>query len=116
MTIVPVGTLDKNPRNLPYHFKSMSVISYAKLSASFYFWRLVQTLEKAAQQNGRILVPSECFHWRRKEQLRDFHITIFKKGFYQVLPSELSEIENKKYLRLAAKEYEADPEEIHNMI
>jgi hypothetical protein len=107
MTIVPAGKLDKDPRNLPYHFKSISVISFSKSCASFYFWRLVQTLEKAAQQNGRILVPSECFHWRRKEVLKDFHITIFKKGFYQVFPSELSEIENKKYLRLAqSNEYE----------
>jgi hypothetical protein len=101
MTIVPAGSLDKNPRNLPYHFKSMSVIAYAKVSANFYFWRLVQTLEKAAKQNGRILVPSECFHWKRKEVLQDFYITIFKKGFYQVYPSDLREIEKNKYLRLA---------------
>jgi hypothetical protein len=106
MTLVPVGMFDKNPRNLPYHFKSMSIYAYSKITAKFYFWRLVQTTEIAAKQNGRILAPSECFHWRRKEALRDFYITIFKKGFYQVCYSDLNEKEKKKYLMLAqSKDY-----------
>lgn len=105
MTIVPADILDKDPRNLPYHFKSMSIVAYYKASAKYYFWRLVKTIEDAAKQNGKILVPSECLHWRKKKALKDFHITVFKKGFYQVRITELSENEKREYLSLASNEY-----------
>jgi hypothetical protein len=110
MTIVPEKALDKDPSTLPFYFKSMPVVAYSKLSSKYYFWKLVKLIEQAARMYGNVLVPATCFHWQRKEALKEYRLIIFKKGFYQLSINDLTRKEKENYLRLIQEqEYTESP-------
>lgn len=108
MTIVPDGKLDKDVTTLPYHFPRMPLVKYCKLSAEYHYWKSVRLLEQAAAQSGKVLVPAECLHWRRKARLTDCQLNVYRRSFYQLTLDQLTDQERKKYLELAAEQAAAE--------
>lgn len=102
-SIVPASKIKKDVTKLPYHFPSFPLVKYCKLSAEYHFWKAVRMLEQAAQQNGKILVPTSCLHWKRKKQLQANLILVYGRSFYQLAPDELTEAEKSKYAEVVAK-------------
>lgn len=104
MTIVPFSKIEKDPSTLPYHYPSIPVVKYSKLAVEYHYWKAVSILEQAARQNGKLLIPASCIHWKRKKQLQGVLLMVYKRTFYQMSYEELTETEKKKYLELVVVE------------
>jgi hypothetical protein len=101
-SIVPNSKIQKDVTKLPFHFPSFPLVKYCKLSAEYHFWKAVRMLEQAVQQNGKILVPTSCLHWKRKKQFQGNILHVYGRSFYQLAPEELSRAERTKYDQVVA--------------
>lgn len=96
-SVLPQQKTFSDPRQLLYHFPSISAIRYSKLASEFYHRKMIEIAEEMARLNGRILVPSCCIHWKRKADIEEkYKIKIGKHMFYILEPSKLTDNEKSK--------------------
>src|SRR5690625_1345195 len=97
ISIIPKHANQTDPRQLLYHYPSMSAIRYAKLSSNFYHWKMVEIAEELARIQNMLLVPSPVLHWRKKQDIEEKHkIKIGKHMYYLVEPEKLTKSEKNK--------------------
>lgn len=97
MSIVPIGKTEKNPQHLLYHFPSMHPVQFQKMSRDYHYWKEVSAAESVARISGKLLVPSKCLHWERKERFRNRMLRIQRTNYYVLSRSEMTAIEIEKY-------------------
>lgn len=105
LTIVPREKIDKNPETLLFHFPSIHPVQYTKMHAEYYKWKAIQAAESTAAACGFALVPSDCFHWRRKSNMSKRRVKIGKQSFFTLKINELSESEYLKYQYHCVEKY-----------
>jgi uncharacterized membrane protein len=95
-SLVPARYKEKDPRNLLYHFPSMPIVKFAKITQKFYFFKQLEVAQDIVNRMGYILLPSVCMHWERVKQFTDRRIKIGRNSFFMMKPEELTDTENRK--------------------
>ncbi|KAF0994414.1 hypothetical protein V2J23_00790 [Geobacillus thermoleovorans] len=95
-SLVPEHYKDKDPRTLLYHFPSIPVVKFAKITQRFYFFKQLEVAQDIANRLGYILVPSVCMHWERVKTFADRRVRIGRNSFFMMRPNELTELEHRK--------------------
>jgi hypothetical protein len=95
-SLVPARYKEKDPRNLLYHFPSIPVVKFAKITQKFYFFKQLEVAQDIVNRMGYILLPSVCMHWERVKQFADRRIKIGRNSFFMMKPDELTETERRK--------------------
>lgn len=96
MTIVPANKL-QDPQHLLYNFPSIHPVRYQKMSREYYYWKIINTVEQAVKMLGHYLVPGNCIHYERKQQLKSRRVIIQKKVFYVLEEKEMTKVELSKF-------------------
>jgi hypothetical protein len=98
VSIIPNSVYQSDPRQMLYHFPSMSAVKYAKMASTFYHWKMVQTAEELVKIHGQYLIPSSCIHWKRKEDIDlKKKIKIGKHVYYILRLDEMTDKEKEKF-------------------
>lgn len=95
-SLVPQHYKDKDPRTLLYHFPSIPVVKFAKITQRFYFFKQLEIAQDIVNRMGYILLPSACMHWERVKQFADRRIRIGRNSFFMMKTEELTEAEKRK--------------------
>lgn len=96
-SIVSPEKTAKDRSTLAYHFPSMPLVKYAKMAREYFFWKHVETAENMAFMVGKILVPAECIHWKRKKELQPWAVRIHRSSFYVLDKEVLNKNELQRY-------------------
>ncbi|ACJ33179.1 hypothetical protein [Anoxybacillus flavithermus] len=95
-SLVPQHYKDKDPRTLLYHFPSIPVVKFAKITQKFYFFKQLEIAQDIVNRMGYILLPSVCMHWERVKQFAERRIKIGRNSFFMMKIEELTEKEKEK--------------------
>ncbi|WP_458414523.1 hypothetical protein ACNQFZ_06560 [Schinkia sp. CFF1] len=101
ISVVPETFLEKDPRNLPYHFPNFPIVKYAKIMNDFNYYYALKAAEEVAHKSGYFLLPTSCMHWQRKGQFTELNrkIKIGNYSFFMMKEEELTKSERQKLER-----------------
>ncbi|WP_232700225.1 hypothetical protein [Brevibacillus daliensis] len=97
-TIYKAGREVNDPRQLLYHYPSLSAQRYAQLVADFHHDEKLRMAERLARGFGGILVPSSCVHWRIKKEIpEERKVKIGYEVYIALKQEEMTERTQEKY-------------------
>ncbi|MEK5090511.1 hypothetical protein MKY98_26955 [Paenibacillus sp. FSL M8-0228] len=111
-TIVPASKIKHDPQELLYQFPSIPKIRYTRLSQEYYFWRQVKNAESIAAMFGRLLIPTSCLHWQRKNIFEERRVQVGRNCYYVLNREELTKTEYSKYMAIVKETEAMEQEEV----
>lgn len=103
LSVVPKRRV-KDPRQLLYHYPSISAQRYAKLVANFHNDQMVKMAEEIANGLGFLLVPACCLHWKFKIDISgERKVQVGRFSFYMLKKSEMTKRAYQKFLDYIAE-------------
>lgn len=97
LSLVDYKAIEKDPRNLPYLYPSMTIYHYKQRTEKYYRNVSLKAFEEVAQLEGKIVVPASCLHWERKKRMADQKVTLLGKTYYVMYLDDMTDLEYKKY-------------------
>lgn len=96
----------RDPRKLPYLYRTMPASRYKELSEDYYRTKSLEAVEEAAQIGGLIVVPSACIHHKRRQA--DRRISLLGRTYYLLREDEMTDLELAKYRSLCIEREDAN--------
>lgn len=86
----------RDPRQLLYHYPSLSAVKYMYISERFYRNFTLKTAEDICKMFGYLVVPATCLRSTSKDASR--RLLIHGYAYYVKQPTELTRPELRRYL------------------